>query len=373
MHTESILQRIERWKTQPPDEEERIEFLQTAIHSLADSGNVAVFKNAMKTFGDGVIKAATSFKRVSDTFLDLVERYGDRFRELEKWENDWGGLRNHWDAIIGSSQSLATRSGIGYRWYDEFLLQKIQEAKTREDIARITQELKTFSNEELIGIPSNLSDMFLKLRRDIEWFRDGFYEYLDKEGIQVSEKAEGLRLAIEGLQKDILSLNEKKTRPLYSRLLLGGGQVSATSAAPYYTLNLPDTEYFPPFSQPVGAAIAGTILGNLCSDRDGKYRELAEKEADLELVNRDQQALAYIRSQFDSVGPDFINICKTLNILTNTWAAFHGQALQFSHVIEKLTNPKQFPLEFQLQVQLARQIAKPLEESLRDYASRIIP
>ncbi|KIJ58596.1 hypothetical protein HYDPIDRAFT_171217 [Hydnomerulius pinastri MD-312] len=192
MHTESILQRIERWKTQPPDEEERIEFLQTAIHSLADSGNVAVFKNAMKTFGDGVIKAATSFKRISDTFLDLVERYGDQFRELEKWENDWGGLRNHWDAIIGSSQSLATRSGIGYRWYDEFLLQKIQEAKTREDIARITQELKKFS-----------------LRRDIEWFRDGFYGYLDKEGTQVSEKARELRLAIEGLQKDILSLNEK--------------------------------------------------------------------------------------------------------------------------------------------------------------------
>ncbi|RXW11185.1 hypothetical protein EST38_g14669, partial [Candolleomyces aberdarensis] len=101
-----------------------------------------------------------------------------------------------------------------------------------------------------------------------------------------------------------------------------------------------------------------------------KAKKLQEKQDALAEVNRKQQALANLKTDFDGVKPDIALICEKLVLFAEIWSSVRSQTVQFQEHLkggmEAVTN-----LRFKREVRLARTVCGPLQGGLAKYATEL--
>ena len=91
---EELLAKVQRWQEEPPTEEEKIEFLRTAIEDMKDPVHINEFKDNIKTLGIAAVKTDESFDKVNRTLKKFVKDYGSDFPEVATFQQRWEGYQN---------------------------------------------------------------------------------------------------------------------------------------------------------------------------------------------------------------------------------------------------------------------------------------
>ncbi|KIJ58204.1 hypothetical protein HYDPIDRAFT_34399 [Hydnomerulius pinastri MD-312] len=333
-------------------EKEKIKFLEDAVEALKDKGNVEKFTEAIKVIGRAAVYTDEAFDKINRTLLKFVEESGSDFPEIKGYQTRWAGYQTvrpsscdslvcgqfkldiipnqTWQKNLKDSRDLANVASADYQRYNKIFLEIVDRIKTASDIPEAAEALKGFS-EETPPPTLGLSEKFQTLQRDVAEFKTDFDEYVKNKGVKLKKEAEELAEKIDGLEKDIVDLDKK----------IKDATIALAVTTPFFW---------------IGGIVAGSMLAKYNSERKGiltddpsafapdKQADLDKAKTDLEDVNRKQKALAHIKSEFDGLTPSFTIISLSLGIFADTWASFHGQALQFSSTLSKLQDPQKIPV-----------------------------
>ncbi|KIJ63534.1 hypothetical protein HYDPIDRAFT_40949 [Hydnomerulius pinastri MD-312] len=327
-------------------EQEKIKFLQDAVEALKDKGNVEKFTEAIKFIGRVAVYTDEAFDKINRTLLKFVRESGSDFPEIEGYQTRWAGYQATWQKNLKYSRELANVASGDYKRYNEIFLEIVDRIKIASDIPEAAAALNAFGEETPPPNLDGLSYKFQELQRDVAEFKKDFDEYAKNKGVELEEEAKELAEKIDGLEKAITDLDKK----------IKDATIALAVVTPFFW---------------IGGIVAGSMLAKYNSERKDKQADLDKARTDLEDVNRKQKALAHIKSEFDGLTPSFTIISLSLGIFADTWASFHGQAIQFSSTLSKLQDPQKIPVVFKLSVKLARDMAEPLQHALEVYANEI--
>ena len=77
-----------------PSEEEKIEFLRTAIDDMKDPVHINEFKDNIKTLGTAAVKTDEAFDKVNRKLKRFVEDYESDFPEVATFQQRWEGYQD---------------------------------------------------------------------------------------------------------------------------------------------------------------------------------------------------------------------------------------------------------------------------------------
>ncbi|RXW16928.1 hypothetical protein EST38_g8925 [Candolleomyces aberdarensis] len=330
-----------------PTEQEKNAFADAVIEQLSDDETVRKFQEDVKQVGVWANQIDASFDKVTRKFTEMVDKYGKDFPGFSDYKNEWIGYYQRWVKLLALSRDVASENVTILRRFDQIFLDMVESIVTDQDRKDVIVELQQFIDEKH-DKSTEMSTGFLTLKRDIA---DGFVPRLDKwieeKGIALREEAEKLKLEIDGLQGEIEVL-DKKIKDATTALAACGGCLCV-----------------------IGVVVAGSVLASYnANDPPDKAKKLQEKQDALAEVNRKQQALANLKTDFDGVKPDIALICEKLVLFAEIWSSVRSQTVQFQEHLkggmEAVTN-----LRFKKEVRLARTVCGPLQGGLAKYATEL--
>ncbi|CCM02035.1 uncharacterized protein FIBRA_04111 [Fibroporia radiculosa] len=336
---------IDTWAaTGGPTEQEKIKCANAALNELDDDDQVKKFQDNVKQVGVWANQLDTAFDHVTRGFENMVEKHGEDFPDISAYLHEWKGYKGNWVQYLSESRDVASKNITLLKRFDQVFLDMVENIQTNQDRLDATKELQQFIDEKHDD-SVQLSQNFLNLKRDIEAFVGKFDQWIVDKGVELEAQAKKLKDKITKLQGEIEALDKKivvATIALVGSPLLGI----------------------------LGMAVAGTVLAVYKRQRDDKARELGGKLNALADINRKQEALAHLKTEFDGFKPDIALICEKLVLFAEIWSSVRSQAIQFQEHIKggmaALSNPR-----FKMEVRLARAVTKPLMEGLAKYASEL--
>ncbi|KIJ58202.1 hypothetical protein HYDPIDRAFT_171360 [Hydnomerulius pinastri MD-312] len=285
--------------------------------------------------------------------------HGSDFPGLATYKDRWTTYKDRWTTLLQQSRDLANLTSANYKQYDQVFLNIVQNVQDKQEMVEAAEALSMFSEEKPVGIPLDISQKFLDLRNDVERFQKEFNDYIETQRVQLLQLAKVLQQEIDGLLKQIDGL----TAAVLPDFNVASGPSIIFAFTADFGSHCAHRRWR--LVEP-GIAIIGLAIS-----RAQKQKELAVKQAELAEVNRKQEALAHIKSEFDGLDPDIKIISSSLSLFADIWRQFHGEAEEFAKVLRDVQNPTSIPRVFKLRVELARTIARPLQEALEAYANTI--
>ncbi|CCM02048.1 uncharacterized protein FIBRA_04124 [Fibroporia radiculosa] len=337
---------LDTWAvTGGPTEQEQIQYANAALKELDNEDQVKKFQDNVKQVGVWANQLDTAFDHVTRGFEDMVAKYGKDFPDISAYLNEWKGYKGNWVQYLLDSRDVASKNITLLKRFDQIFLDMVENIQTDQDRLDVMKELEQFIDEKHDD-SVQLSQNFLNLKRDIEAFVDKFDQWIVEKGVELEVEAKQLKQQIAGLQGEVETL-DKKIKDATTALAITGGCLCI-----------------------IGVVVAGSVLAVYQSQRNSKVEELQVKRNALEDVNRKQQNLAHLKTEFDGFKPDISLICEKLVLFAEIWSSVRSQAVQFQEHIKggmvALTS-----LRFKREVQLARAVSKPLMEGLAKYATEL--
>ncbi|KAJ2927005.1 hypothetical protein H1R20_g10099, partial [Candolleomyces eurysporus] len=328
-----------------PSDDEVIQYATEITSQLEDDEMVKKFQENVKEVGTWANEVDASFDRVSRKFDDMVAEYGKDFPGFSNYNSEWKGFNQRWVEHLMLSRDVASEHVAILRRFDQVFLDMVESIQSDQDRKDVIVELQSFIDEKH-DRSDEMSRGFLDLKRDIEAFVPELDAWIKEQGAKLEKEAEDLKLEINTIQGQIDDL-DKKIKDATTAL-------TATSACLCI----------------IGAIVAGSMLAKYKSQRNDKAKELQGKKDALEDVNRRQQVLANLQSDFDGVKPDISLICEKLVLFAEIWSSVRSQSVQFQEHL-KGGYGAETNLRFKKEVRLARAMCGPLQAGLEKYASEL--
>jgi hypothetical protein len=335
-----------RWQEFGPGETEHDAFVEDALAQLNDSEQVKTFQDNISQIADAAMQIDKTFSDIDRT-LDWLAKvvFPLVFPELLAYYNQWKDFKNRWRDCLFKSSAVAADSIDFLTRFDTVYLNMVEQIQTDQDRIAAINALREFTEERHDG-SVEMSQGFLGIKRDIEAFVASFDQWAIDKNIELEQQAKQLRKDIDGLQKDIESL-DVKIKDAKLALAISGGLL-----------------FF------IGLIVAKGVLNSLQSQRRSKADQLSSKQSQLEAIKLQQQLLGQLICGFDGWKPDIALICDKLVVFAETWSSVRSQTVQFrEHLLggmDAVTN-----LRFKMEVRLARAVCLPLIEGLVKYKAAI--
>jgi outer membrane murein-binding lipoprotein Lpp len=334
---------LTNWKSNDgPTDQEIIAYANAASEQLKDPSMKGKFEENVKQVGTWANEIDANFDIVTRKFKDMKDEFGQDFPDFPKYYDEWLVFKARWVALLQDSRDVASQTVATLKRFDKIFIEMVLQIKTPEDREEVIVELQSFIDEDH-SESVRLSQGFLNLKRDIEDFVTRLDQFIAQTGAQLAQRAKELKAEIETLEGEITVLD---------------GQIKATETALIVTGALTSL---------LGVIIAGSILAAYQSQRADKVKTLNQKRAELADVNRKQEALAHLQSEFDGTKPTIALICERLVLFGEIWTSVRSQAIQFQEMLKKGMNA-QTNMRFKAEITLARDECQPLQNGLERYA-----
>jgi hypothetical protein len=274
----------------------------------------------------------------------MINNHGHDFPELASVKGQRDGSKARWVTALWPSRDVASEMSAVLQRYDQVFLAMIEDIKTDQDRQDVIKELINFSNESHLTA-AQMAINFRSLSTDVTGFGSRFATYLEQKQVTLDQAAIRLQAEITALQAEIQSWTEAIIAGL---LAMGAGL-----AISFWTLIV------------TGTAVAIMIVKRIQAERD-----LSRKQVELADVNRQQRALAAIKTEFDILKPDIALIADRLIMFGNIWETVSTESRAFGAHLQKGMQALHDE-EFRLQVTLARKSCTPLRLGLARYATAL--
>ncbi|KAG8697442.1 hypothetical protein FRC08_006529 [Ceratobasidium sp. 394] len=342
-----IDQLLSTWSTNSgPSDEEVIKYATDVTKQLENGDMQKTFIENVAQVGTWANQVDEAFDRVTKSFAKLKNDIGKELPEFGGYNDQWIEYNKRWVTHLAKSRDVASKNASIVRRFDQVFLATIDDIKTDQDRQDAIKELEAFTNERNDELSTEMYQGFLNLKRDIEDFVKRLYAFIESKNTELLQRAKEVKIAIDTLKGDIDDLDGKIKDATTA--------LAATGAC----LLL------------IGVVIAGSVLAAYQSNRDDKIAEFLGKQKELEEVNRKQEKLAHLKSEFDAVQPDISLICEKLLLFAEIWSAVRSQTVQFIEQLKggmnALTN-----LRFKKELRLARAMCEPLRKGLEEYATKL--
>ncbi|KAG9090350.1 hypothetical protein FS749_000622 [Ceratobasidium sp. UAMH 11750] len=327
-------------------QEDSDKFIQAAIDELdKDQGK---FAENVSNVAEWAVQVDEGFSNVTYGLKNMYEKQGKDFPALGTYFEEWKTYNQRWTTQLLLSRDVASRHASDLKspfGFDEVFLTMIQEIKTDQDREDAIKELGQFANEDHTE-SENMAPGFTSLKADIERFVVRFDGWVKETRTELKEQAYELKQKIEELTTSIEAL-DKEIAAATAALL-------ASAAAAGTMVGI------------IGLIVTGTVLAIMVATRIDKTIQISDRQKELAEVNRKQQALAQVKTQFDGLKPDIALICSRLAL----FGEIRAQSLKFQETLndgmETVTNER-----FKKEVQLARKLCRPLRNGLEKYATQL--
>ncbi|KAF8704725.1 hypothetical protein RHS03_06036, partial [Rhizoctonia solani] len=334
-------------KTEGVSQEESDQFVQGLINELdkdSDQGQLAKNVSEVAEWANDVDE---SFSKVTYGLKDMNDRYGITFPPLRTFLSEWEGYNQRWATHLSLSRDVASQQAAILQRFDKVFLEIVKSIKTDQDREDAIVELESFANEDN-SEPERMAEGFRTLKDDIEDFVVRFDAWVQTTSTELKQQAQELQKVIENLRVEIQELDIRIMEA--TAALLG-------SAAAIET-----------FVGLVGVIVSGTILALALAQRVDKTITLSNKRKELAEVNRQQEALAHVKTAFDGLKPDIALICQKLSLFGEIWSSVQAQTRAFQETLkggmEAISN-----LRFKKEIELAQKLCTPLRNGLEKYAT----
>ncbi|KAG8717481.1 hypothetical protein FRC08_007366 [Ceratobasidium sp. 394] len=328
-----------------PSDEEVIKYADDVTKQLEDGDMQKTFIENVAQVGTWANQVDEAFDRVTKSFAKLKNEIGKELPEFGGYNDQWIEYNKRWVTHLAKSRDVASKNAGNLRRFDQVFLSLIDDIKTDQDRQDAIKELEAFTNEPN-DESTEMYQGFLNLKRDIEDFVKRLNAFIESKNTELLQRAKELKIAIDTLKGEIDDLGGKPT-------VLDAGSK---------TLRLP--------SLPLIGVVAASVLLAYVIKRNDKIAEFLGKQKELEEVNRKQEKLTHLKSEFDAVQPDISLICEKLLLFAEIWSAVHSQTVQFIKYLEggmhALTD-----LRFKKELRLARAMCEPLRKGLEEYATKL--
>lgn len=339
---------LEGYRTSGVSQAESDKFVQGAIDALEEDKG---------TFAENVAQVATwavqideAFDRVTRGLTALTAEFSGTFPKLVEFRDEWKDYNSRWVSHLALSRDVASEHASVLNRFDKVFLDMVEQIRTNQDRLDVIAELGQFANEDH-DRSTEMSQGFLNLKRDVEDFVVRFDAWIEKTGTELQERAKQLQGEINDLKTVIESLDGQIKEATKAVL------ASAAGAATMFGV--------------IGLIVAGTTLAVLIAQRAEKQKTLASRQKELDEVNKQQKALAKVKSDFDGLKPDIALICAKLILFAEIWSSVRSQAVQFQETLKggmgALTN-----MRFKQELRLARELCTPLKNGLEKYATALV-
>ncbi|RXW21444.1 hypothetical protein EST38_g4409 [Candolleomyces aberdarensis] len=308
----------------------------------------------------------TSSSQAYSDALKVLERYktegvtreeSDEFLQaaIDELDNDTDNkyaenVAQRWITHLNLSRDVASEHVAILKRFDQVYIDMVLSIQTEQDRNDVILELEYFINEDH-DRSTEMSQGFLTLKRDIDDFVVRFDAYIETTSAELEQQAVELQQVIEQLKTAIQSLDEQIVDAAVALL--------ASAAAAETIVGL------------IGLAVAGTILLVLIGQRVAKTIELSDRQNELEDVNKKQEGLAKVKTEFDGLRPDIFLICDKLVLFGEIWSSVRNQSVQFRESLkggmDATTN-----IRFRKELELARKLCTPLANGLEKYATQLV-
>ncbi|CAE6431798.1 unnamed protein product [Rhizoctonia solani] len=328
-----------------PSDEEVIKYATAMIEQLEEAETQEEFAKNVEQVGTWANDVDEAFSRVNYSLKNIYDKHGEDFPRLGGFKDEFVEYKERWITLLSKSRNAASETVAFLKRFDQVFLDMVEQIETDQDRKDVIKELEAFSKE-----PSDeyttLSQGFHELKRDIGNFVVRFYDFIETTNTECEEEAVRLAGEIKGLEGEIEEL-DGKIKDATTALVVTGSLLFA-----------------------LGAVVAGSILADYKSKRNGKAAELASKQKELDEVNRKQKALAQLKTEFDGLQPDINLICDRLVLFAEIWTSVQHQSTEFARYLkggmEAITN-----MRFKKEVRLARKACAPLQAGLEKYATKL--
>ncbi|KEP46140.1 putative reovirus sigma C capsid domain protein [Rhizoctonia solani 123E] len=328
-------------------QEDSDQFIQAAINELdQDDGKLA---NNVSKVADWAVQVDEGFANVTYGLQNMYDKHGEDFPDLGTYNKEWKGYKEQWTAHLLLSRNIASKHAADLHRFNQVFLSMIQDIQTDQDREDVIAELGEFAKEDHTE-SADMAQRFKALKADIGGFLVRFEQWIQDTGTKLKQEAYDLSQAINKLEEKIKELDEE--------IVMATLALLASAAAAGTMIGV------------IELIVAGTTLAALLISRIEKTLDLSQKQKDLADVNRKQQALAQIKTQFDGLKPDIALICSKLALFGDIWASIQGQTLHFQQTLrrgmEALTDSR-----FKKEIELARKLCTPLRNGLEIYATQL--
>ncbi|EUC59324.1 transmembrane protein, putative, partial [Rhizoctonia solani AG-3 Rhs1AP] len=288
-------------------------------------------------------------------------------------------LMSTWSAGSGPSDEEVIK-------YATAMIEQLEETESQEEFARNVEQVGAWVNEvfeKMFRVTLRFGFMYLAHGKDfpaLEGFKDEWVNYTMKEPNEDSTK---LSQGFHELKRDINDsakrfyafIETTNTKCANEAVRLAGeikileGEIEELNGKiKKATIALAISGAFLFF---IGAIVAKSVLAKYQSQRNDKAAELARKQKELDDVNRKQQALSQLKTEFDNLQPDINLICEKLVLFAEIWATVQDQSTQFAQMLksgmEATTN-----MRFKAELRLARKTCGPLQAGLERYVAALM-
>ncbi|CAE6422866.1 unnamed protein product [Rhizoctonia solani] len=329
-----------------PSDEEVIKYATAMIEQLEETESQEEFARNVEQVGAWVNEVFEKMFRVTLRFGFMYLAHGKDFPALEGFKDEWVNYTMQWRSLLAKSQDVASGNVVQLKRFDQVVLAMVEEIKADSDREAAIKELEAFSKEPNED-STKLSQGFHELKRDINDSAKRFYAFIETTNTKCANEAVRLAGEIKILEGEIEELNGKIKKATIALAISGA------------------------FLFFIGAIVAKSVLAKYQSQRNDKAAELARKQKELDDVNRKQQALSQLKTEFDSLQPDINLICEKLVLFAEIWATVQDQSTQFAQMLksgmEATTN-----MRFKAELRLARKTCGPLQAGLERYVAALM-
>ncbi|KAF8678334.1 hypothetical protein RHS04_05703 [Rhizoctonia solani] len=338
---------LNKFKTEGVSQKESDEFVQGVIDELDNDSGQGKFAENVSQVAEWAAQVDESFSKVTYGLKDMNDKYGTTFPPLRTFLSEWQGYNQRWTTHLALSRDVASEHAAVLQRFDNVFLYMVKSIETDQDRKDVIVELESFANENH-GDSQRMAEGFRSLKRDIEGYVVRFDAWVQTTSTELKQQAQDLQKVIEDLQAKIEELDKKIIEA--TAALLG------SAAAIETVVGL------------VGVIVAGTTLAIALAERIDKTITLSNKRQELAEVNRQQEALAHVKTAFDGLKPDIALICQKLSLFGEIWSSVQAQTRAFQETLrggmEAVTN-----FRFKKDVELAQKLCTPLRNGLERYAT----
>ncbi|KAF8706252.1 hypothetical protein RHS03_05266, partial [Rhizoctonia solani] len=338
---------LNKFKTEGVSQKESDEFVQGVIDELDNDSGQGKFAENVSQVAEWAAQVDESFSKVTYGLKDMNDKYGTTFPPLRTFLSEWQGYNQRWTTHLALSRDVASEHAAVLKRFDQVFLDMVKSIENDQDREDAITELESFANEDH-GDSQRMAEGFRSLKRDIEGYVVRFDAWVQTTSTELKQQAQDLQKVIEDLQAKIEELDKKIIEA--TAALLG------SAAAIETVVGL------------VGVIVAGTTLAIALAERIDKTITLSNKRQELAEVNRQQEALAHVKTAFDGLKPDIALICQKLSLFGEIWSSVQAQTRAFQETLrggmEAVTN-----FRFKKDVELAQKLCTPLRNGLERYAT----
>ncbi|ELU37338.1 Reovirus sigma C capsid domain-containing protein [Rhizoctonia solani AG-1 IA] len=342
---------LNKFKTEGVSQKESDEFVQGVIDELDNDSGQGKFAENVSQVAQWAAQVDESFSKVTYGLKDMNDKYGTTFPPLRTFLSEWQGYNQRWTTHLALSRDVASEHAAVLQRFDNVFLYMVKSIETDQDRKDVIVELESFANENH-GDSQRMAEGFRSLKRDIEGYVVRFDAWVQTTSTELKQQAQDLQKVIEDLQAKIEELDKKVRRAC-----------------------LPTVRFLKPefridhrgYRRIIGQCccyrnsrrIAGTTLAIALAERIGelgllcnpfqlgyviadKTITLSNKRQELAEVNRQQEALAHVKTAFDGLKPDIALICQKLSLFGEIWSSVQAQTRAFQETLrggmEAVTN-----------------------------------